>query len=60
MWKISIKTLQEFQDNGGGGLPSLPCNAASTVQAGTQLFNGRIKLSLILSQIKENICRHRV
>ena len=25
MWKISIKTLQEFQDNGGGG-GGLPCN----------------------------------
>ena len=25
MWKISIKTLQEFQDNGGGA-GGLPCN----------------------------------
>ena len=27
MWKISIKTLQEFQDNGGGG-GGLPCNTS--------------------------------
>lgn len=56
MWKISIKTLQEFQDNGGGG-GGLPCNTSidhTTWDSGTKLFNGRIKLSLLLSLIKED------
>ena len=38
MWKISIKTLQEFQDNGGagggGGLPCTTSREVETVQLG--------------------------